>query len=43
MPSAERNNLPVATVAAAQVMCLPIYPALSEGNITKILSIISNI
>ena len=29
MPSARRENLPVASVTAQQVLCLPIYPALS--------------
>ena len=28
LPSANRDNLPVASVAASQVLCLPIYPDL---------------
>ncbi|MDP2770604.1 MAG: dTDP-4-amino-4,6-dideoxy-D-glucose aminotransferase VioA [Giesbergeria sp.] len=40
LPSAERNNLPVATVAAAQVMCLPIYPALSNADQTQVIEVI---
>lgn len=42
MPSAVRNNLPVATVAAAQVMCLPIYPNLDEADLKRITGIIGN-
>ncbi len=30
LPSADRDNLPVATTAAAQILCLPIYPMLSS-------------
>jgi dTDP-4-amino-4,6-dideoxygalactose transaminase len=41
MPSAERNNLPVATVAATQVICLPIYPALTNGDIQRIFAVVS--
>lgn len=40
MPSAERNNLPVATVVAAQVVCLPIYPALTPEDQQKIIDIV---
>ena len=32
MPSAHRENLPVATDAANKVLCLPIYPALTCKN-----------
>lgn len=40
MPSAESNNLPVATVAAAQVLCLPIYPALSKQHLSHVTAVI---
>jgi dTDP-4-amino-4,6-dideoxygalactose transaminase len=40
MPSAERNNLPVATVAAAQVMCLPLSPNMSTEQVMFICKII---
>ena len=40
MPSAERNNLPAATVAAAQVMCLPIYPGLIPQDQQRVIDIL---
>lgn len=40
LPSAERNNLPVATVASAEVLCLPIYPNLEDIDIFKITEVI---
>ena len=40
MPSAHRENLPVATAAAQKVICLPIYPALSNPDIKRITSLI---
>lgn len=40
MPSATPSNLPVATIAAQQILCLPIYPNLSEDQIKDIASII---
>lgn len=42
MPSAQRNNLPVANAVAEKVMCLPIYPLLAESEIFKITKIISD-
>lgn len=42
LPSAAPANLPVAAKAAEQVLCLPIFPALSEAEISKITSIITN-
>ena len=36
LPSANRENLPVATAAAQQVMCLPIYPALEVAVVEEI-------
>jgi dTDP-4-amino-4,6-dideoxygalactose transaminase len=41
MPSAQHENLPNATVAANQVICLPIYPSLAEQDLLRILSIIA--
>lgn len=38
--SAHRDNLPVATNLADQVLCLPIYPDLDNESITRIVSII---
>jgi dTDP-4-amino-4,6-dideoxygalactose transaminase len=43
MPSAERNNLPVATIAAAQVMCLPIYPALTPDAQQRVIDLIQEV
>lgn len=41
MPSAHRDNLPVATDAASKVLCLPIYPALTDQNILDVVEIIA--
>jgi dTDP-4-amino-4,6-dideoxygalactose transaminase len=40
LPSANQSNLPVAADAALKVLCLPIYPALSNSDIHRIVSII---
>jgi len=36
LPSAHRENLPVATAAAQQVLCLPIYPDLEMSVVDEI-------
>src|SRR5665647_1406633 len=36
LPSAHKDNLPVATVAAQQVLCLPIYPDLEMSVIDEV-------
>jgi dTDP-4-amino-4,6-dideoxygalactose transaminase len=36
LPSAHRDNLPVATAAAQQILCLPIYPDLDMAIVTEI-------
>jgi dTDP-4-amino-4,6-dideoxygalactose transaminase len=36
LPSAAPGNLPVATRAAREVICLPIYPALDEASVDRI-------
>jgi dTDP-4-amino-4,6-dideoxygalactose transaminase len=36
MSSALRKNLPVANTAAEKVICLPIYPALDKGDLSRI-------
>ena len=41
MPSAAPQNLPVATVAAAQVICLPIYPDLLVATQQRIVDLIT--
>jgi dTDP-4-amino-4,6-dideoxygalactose transaminase len=40
LPSAAQSNLPIAKKAADQVLCLPIYPALENESVTRIISII---
>lgn len=40
LPSAAQSNLPVATNAANQVICLPIYPTLEASDQEKIISLI---
>jgi dTDP-4-amino-4,6-dideoxygalactose transaminase len=40
LSSARRENLPVASEIAARVLCLPIYPALENESVTRIISII---
>jgi len=43
LPSAKRDNLPMATVAADQILCLPIYPDLEVSVINKIVDIIAGL
>jgi dTDP-4-amino-4,6-dideoxygalactose transaminase len=40
LPSAQRANLPVAAKAAEQVLCLPIYPALTVENQQQVIDLI---
>jgi dTDP-4-amino-4,6-dideoxygalactose transaminase len=40
LPSAAPSNLPVARAAAEQVLCLPIYPALTEAQVDRIVDLI---
>jgi len=40
MPSAHRENLPVATTAAQKVLCLPIYPNLADLDLARVVSIL---
>ena len=41
LPSAHRENLPVATASALQVLCLPIYPDLEMSVVRKICNFIA--
>ncbi len=41
LPSARRENLPVAAAAASQVLCLPIYPDLSMSTVQQITDFIA--
>jgi dTDP-4-amino-4,6-dideoxygalactose transaminase len=43
MPSADPSKLPVATAIARQVLCLPIYPALSEADQDRILAVLQGV
>ena len=40
MPSAHKENLPMATIAAQKILCLPIYPKLTDSDLNRIISII---
>lgn len=40
LPSASRENLPIAADAADQIMCLPIYPDLAPADVDRIVDII---
>lgn len=40
LPSAHPDNLPIATRAAAQVLCLPIYPSLSAADQQRVIDVI---
>jgi len=40
MPSAHRENLPVATATAQKVICLPIYPNLADSDLARVISIL---
>ena len=43
MPSAQRENLPVATAAAQKVICLPIYPNLTAQDIQRVINIVQGV
>jgi dTDP-4-amino-4,6-dideoxygalactose transaminase len=40
LPSAQRNNLPVAAEMSNKVLCLPIYPDMSRADIDSVVNII---
>lgn len=40
LPSAQRTNLPVAHSASSRILCLPIYPDLSNADVDRIVGII---
>lgn len=42
LQSAHRDNLPVASDAARRVLCLPIYPALSDDEVLAIVNVIAD-
>ncbi len=41
LASAAESNLPQAAIAARQVICLPIYPALDQGEIERIVALLA--
>lgn len=41
LPSAQPANLPVAAKASAQVLCLPIYPALTDEDQRRVIDLIA--
>jgi dTDP-4-amino-4,6-dideoxygalactose transaminase len=41
LPSAHRDNLPVATAAARRILCLPIYPALAVEDVERVCDVIA--
>jgi dTDP-4-amino-4,6-dideoxygalactose transaminase len=40
LPSADRSRLPVAAQASEQVLCLPIYPALSDTDLLRVAQVV---
>lgn len=38
MPSAKRNNLPVASEVSTKVLCLPIYPAITNDDLARVIN-----
>lgn len=43
MTSARRDNLPVANMTANKIICLPIYPALTNKDLSRIIKVLRNI
>ena len=41
MPSAQQGNLPVAAKASRQILCLPIYPNLSDDDVRRVVDVIA--
>jgi dTDP-4-amino-4,6-dideoxygalactose transaminase len=42
LPSAKKENLPIATNAASQVLCLPIYPDLPPEVVGRVVDLIAS-
>jgi dTDP-4-amino-4,6-dideoxygalactose transaminase len=42
LPSAAPENLPVATRLALQVICLPLYPAMTDADVGRVVSVIQS-
>lgn len=43
LPSAQRSNLPVAVDAAAKILCLPMYSALTHQELVRVVKVIQEI
>jgi dTDP-4-amino-4,6-dideoxygalactose transaminase len=43
LASADPANLPVATQAAEQILCLPIYPDLTDGEVERIAELVRGV
>ncbi|MBY5468091.1 DegT/DnrJ/EryC1/StrS family aminotransferase, partial [Rhizobium leguminosarum] len=43
LPSSQPSNLPVATEAAQQVLCLPIYPDMEMEIVDKVCALIASL
>ena len=41
LPSAAQSNLPAASKAASEVLCLPIYPALSDEQVDSVVELLA--
>ena len=41
LPSARRENLPVATTVADRILCLPIYSAMTDADIAKVIALVA--
>ena len=41
LPSAAQSNLPVASKAASEVLCLPMYPALSDEQVDSVVELLA--
>jgi len=42
LPSAAPSHLPVASEVARKILCLPIYPALDDGDVSRVMDVICN-
>ncbi len=43
LPSAAPSHLPVASAVARSILCLPIYPALDDGDVNRVMDVMRNV
>ena len=43
LPSASSNNLPVASSVSRKILCLPIYPALENADVQRVVDVIRKV